>query len=155
MDANELKRFMIDLIDEEFSPRPVPLSKRWAGGVMILRPDNDTQPKEIPLEIFFKKLMGLRESLRVLEQKINNHETLPSEDKTTFQAYVTKCYGSLTTFNILFRDDKDKFVGSGSGSDSSSSGSGSAPGGRDDRKDEKLTVAEARRRLGLNEYKKD
>ena len=146
MDNNELKRFLIDLIDEEFSPRPVPLSKRWAGGMMILKPDNDTQSKEVPLEVFFKKLMGLRESLRVLEQKLNNHEGLTAEDKSSFQAYVTKCYGSLTTFNIFFRDDKDKFVGSGSASGSS--------GGKEEEK-EKLTVVEARRRLGLNEYKKD
>lgn len=143
MDTNELKRFLIDLIDEEFSPRPVALAKRWTGGTLVLRPDNDTQPKEIPLEVFFKKLMGLRESLRVLDQKLNNHDGLTPEDKATFQAYVTKCYGSLTTFNILFRDDKDKFVGSGSG------------GGAREEPKEALTMGEARRRLGLNEYKKD
>lgn len=145
MDTNELKRFLIDVIDEEFSPRPIPISKRWAGGTMTLKPDNDTQPKDVPLEVFFKKLLGVRESLRVLEQKINNHDALSPEDKATMQSYVTKCYGSLTTFNILFRDDKDKFVGGGSGSGS---------GGKDEPA-EKLTLAEAKRRLGLNEYKKD
>jgi hypothetical protein len=145
MDNTELKKFLIDLIDEEFSPRPVALAKRWAGGTLILKPDNDTQVKEVPLEIFFKKITGIREALRVLEQKLNNHDALGAEDKATLQSYVTKCYGSLTTFNVLFRDDKDKFVGAGSGSSSESSG----------KSDEKLTVAEARRRLGLNEYKKD
>lgn len=139
MDLDQLKRFIIDVLDEEFAPRPIPLAKRWAGGTMVLKPDNDTQAKEIPLEIFFKKLLGLRESLRVLEQKINNHPSLSAEDRATMQSYMTKCYGSLTTFNILFKDDKDKFVGAGSG-------------GGSDAKDEKLTLGQARKKLGLNEY---
>jgi hypothetical protein len=139
MDTAELKRFLIDLIDEEFGPKPVAIAKRWAEGTLILKPSGDTQPKEIPLEIFFKKLTGLRESLRVLEQKLNNHEHLSAEDRANFQAYITKCYGSLTSFNILFRDDKDKFVGSGSS------------GGGEEEKPQ-MTMAEARKRLGLNEY---
>ena len=71
MDLQQLKNFIIEILEEEFSPRPIPLAKRWAGGTLILKPDNDTQAKEIPLEVFFKKLLGLRESLRVLEQKIS------------------------------------------------------------------------------------
>lgn len=142
MDTNELKRFLVELIDEEFTPRPVALHKRWAGGTLILKPDNDTQAKEVPIEVFFKKLTGIRESLRVLEQKLNNHTALGVEDKATFQGYLTKCYGSLTTFNILFKEDKDKFVGAGS----------SSGGGSGDTKEPKLTVGEARKRLGLNEY---
>ncbi len=140
MDLEAFKSFMIALIDEEFAPRAVPLSKRWAGGTIVLKPDNDTQPKEIPLEIFFKKILGIRESLRVLEQKINNHAALGPEDRTTLQAYVTKCYGSLTTFNVLFKDDKDKFVGSGSGTEEEKP---------------KMTVGEAKRRLGMGDYSKD
>ena len=140
MELDALKRFIIDVIDEEFGPKPVEIAPRWAGGTMLLKPGGDTQAKEVPLEVFFKKLTGLRESLRVLEQKLNNHDALSTEDKATFQGYLTKCYGSLTTFNILFRNDKDKFVGSGSGG-----------GGKDEPK-EKLTMAEARRRLGLREH---
>ena len=142
MDLDALKRFLVDLIDEEFSPRPVEISPRWANGTLVLRPEGDQQAKEVPLEVFFKKLTGLRESLRVLEQKLNNHEGLSSEDKAGLQAYLTKCYGSLTTFNILFKNDKDKFVGSGSGS------GGKAPA----EPKEKLTMGEARRRLGLREH---
>ncbi len=137
MDTEELKRFLIALIDEEFGPKPVTISPRWAGGMMVLKPEGDQQAKEIPLEVFFKKLTGLRESLRLLEQKVNNLPGLGNEDRATMQGYVTKCYGSLTTFNILFKDDKDKFVGAGK----------SAPEPK-----EKLTMGEAKRRLGLREY---
>ena len=142
MELEAFKRFLIEIIDEEFSPRPVEIGPRWATGTLVLKPEGDQQAKEVPLDVFFKKLTGLRESLRVLEQKLNNHDGLSVADKATFQAYITKCYGSLTTFNILFKNDKDKFVGSGSGSGS---------GGKAEPK-EKLTMGEARRRLGLNEY---
>lgn len=139
MELEQLKSFIIEILDEEFAPRPIPLAKRWAGGTMLLKPDNDTQSKEIPLEVFFKKLLGIRESLRVLEQKINSHSALTPEDRASMQSYLTKCYGSLTTFNILFKDDKDKFVGSGAG-------------GSEEGKSEKMTVGTARKKLGLNEY---
>ncbi len=89
-----------------------------------------------------KKIIGIPESLRVLEQKINSHPQLTAEDKINFQAYITKSYGSLTTFNILFKEGKDKFVGSGS--DGGDEGSGK----------QKLTMAEAKAKLGLNEYGK-
>lgn len=138
MTSEELKSFIIAIIDEEFSPRPIPLSKRWEGGKMILQPGGDTQAKEIPLEVFFKKLIGLRESFRVLEQKINNHPALPQEDKVTLQSYITKCYGSMTSFNILFKEDKDRFVGSTASTKEDESA--------------KMTMGQARRRLGLNEY---
>ena len=138
MDLDALKSFLIALVDEEFGPRPIDIAPRWAGGVMTLKPEGDTAPKDVPIEVFFKKLTGLRESLRVLEQKLNGHERLTTEDKATLQAYITKCYGSMTTFNILFKHDKDKFVGSGGK-------------GAEDPK-EKLTMGEARRRLGLREH---
>jgi hypothetical protein len=140
----ELKRFIIDLIEEEFGPKPVEIGARWAGGTLVLKPTGDNQPKEVPLEVFWKKLTGIRESLRVLEQKINGSDALSAEDRTTFQGYITKCYGSLTTFNILFKNDKDKFVGSGDG-----------PKGANvptDDKGAKLTMGEARKRLGLREH---
>lgn len=140
MDLDALKRFMIELLDEEFGPRKVEIGPRWAGGTMTLKPEGDQQPKEVPIEVFFKKLTGLRENLRVLEQKINNHDGINTEDRAAFQGYITKCYGSLTTFNILFKHDKDKFVGSGS-----SGSGGSEP-------KEKMTMAEARKRLGLREH---
>lgn len=69
------------------------------------------QSKELPIKDFFKKIVRLRDQLRVLEQKINGHEKLTSEDRSVMQAYITRCYGTLTTFNILFREEDDKFVG--------------------------------------------
>jgi hypothetical protein len=91
------------------------VSKRWLGGVLKIIPGKeDTQPKEIPVEVFIKKIIGVREKLRVLEQKINNHPNLDAADKLELQGYITRSYGSLTTFNALFSDKASHFVGSGS-----------------------------------------
>ena len=73
--------------------------------------DAQTQAKEIPLDALFHKVVMIRDRLRVLEQKINAHEKLSDAEKVDIQQYVTRCYGSLTTFNLLFRDEKDRFVG--------------------------------------------
>jgi hypothetical protein len=90
----------------------VALAPKWEGGTVVLRPgDSQTQPKEIPLDALFHKLVMIRDRLRVLEQKINAHPKLSDAEKVEMQQYVTKCYGSLTTFNILFREEKDRFVG--------------------------------------------
>jgi hypothetical protein len=92
------------------------VSKRWIGGTLRLIPGKeDTQPKEIPIEVFIKKIIGVREKLRVLEQKINNHPNLDSAEKLELQGYITRSYGSLTTFNSLFADKVSNFVGSGTG----------------------------------------
>ena len=80
-------------------------------GTLILKPCDSAQPKEIPLDVFFKKITSVREKLRVLEQKLNNNESLSWEEKTEFQTLITRAYGSLTTFNILFREEKDRFTG--------------------------------------------
>jgi hypothetical protein len=90
----------------------VPLGKKWEGGVMILQPGNlDLKPKEIPIDAFFHKIVMLRDRLRVLEQNINSHETLTDEEKINIQQYITRCYGTLTTFNVLFDDKEVFFVG--------------------------------------------
>ena len=89
------------------------LSKRLIGGAVLFRDDEGRTVKEVETHVFFRKVTAIREKLRVLEQKLNNHDGLSPGDKAELQAYVTKCYGSLTTFNFLFRDEEDKFKGSG------------------------------------------
>jgi hypothetical protein len=89
------------------------LGGRWHGGRVMLHPaDASLQAKEIPLDVFFHKVVMLRNNLRVLEQKINSHEKLSDAEKVEFQQYVTRSYGSLTTFNVLFKNKADQFRGS-------------------------------------------
>jgi len=90
------------------------LSPRWAGGTLRLIPaKGDLQAKDVPIEAFFKKIIGIRDRLRVLEQKVNAHPRLGSEEKLELEGYITRCYGSLTTFNVLFAAEGSRVQGTG------------------------------------------
>jgi len=97
-----------------FFDKPVAIADKWNRGTVELKPgDNDVQGKEIPMETFYKKIVSVREKLRVLEQNINNHEKLDENDKLNLQQYISRAYGSLTTFNVLFKFKDDHFKGMG------------------------------------------
>jgi hypothetical protein len=93
----------------------VPIADKWKGGTMVLQPkDVGLSSKEIPIDTFFHKIVMLRDRLRVMEQKINASKGLPEQDKIDLQQYITRCYGSLTTFNVLFKSNSQQFKGESS-----------------------------------------
>src|SRR5215468_3873496 len=90
------------------------IADRWTGGQLVLKPGKSgVQEKTVPIEAFFRKIIGVRDKLRVLEQRINTHPKLDDADRLALQEYITKAYGSLTTFNVFFTDPDDRFVGTG------------------------------------------
>lgn len=112
MDQNEFRSVLREVLLDELGLRDVELGERWHGGELVLVPGKqNTQEKRIPIDNLFRKVVLIREKLRVLEQKINSHDKLNDEDRLQLQQYVTQCYGSLTTFNVLFRSKDDYFTG--------------------------------------------
>ena len=103
------------IIREETGLTPVAPAERWRGGQLVLRPGKaGVQEKAMPIDTFFNKIVMLRNRLRTLEQHVNASD-LPDDQKLKLQAYVTGCYGSLTSFNVLFAEEDDRFKGSGGG----------------------------------------
>jgi len=89
-----------------------PIGEKWKGGNLVMQPgDASLKPKELPIDAFFHKIVMVRDRLRVLEQKINSSARLSDDEKVDIQQYITRIYGSLTTFNVLFRDKEHHFVG--------------------------------------------
>lgn len=114
MDIDEFRRVLREVLSEELGLGRSEMGARWQGGELVLKPGKaGTAEKRIPLDTFFHKVVMVRDKLRLLEAKLNAHEGLPDADKVQLQAYITACYGSLTTFNALFADREDWFVGAG------------------------------------------
>ena len=108
----KLERRLIKIL-RDFSDiqETVPLAGKWTGGTLIMKPgDNSLKEKEMPIEAFFHKIVMIRDRLRVLEQRVNSSD-MEDEEKLNIQQYITRIYGSLTSFNILFKNKEDIFVG--------------------------------------------
>ena len=110
-DVADLELLIRRIIREETGLTPVTPAEKWRGGEMVLKPGKPgVQEKSWPIDSFFHKVVMLRNRLRTLEQQINASD-LPDDQKVKIQGYITGCYGSLTSFNVLFADEDDRFVG--------------------------------------------
>ena len=111
--GDDIELLLRRIIREETGLTPVTPAEKWRNGQLVLRPGTPgLQEKTWPIETFFHKVVMLRNRLRTLEQQINGTE-MPEDLKVKLQGYVTGCYGSLTSFNVLFADEEDQFRGSG------------------------------------------
>src|SRR5687768_4615485 len=111
--SGDLELLLRRIIREETGLTPAVPAAKWRGGTLVLRPGIEGQEKSWPIETFFHKIVMLRNRLRTLEQQVNASD-LPDDVKVKLQGYVSGCYGSLTSFNVLFADEGDQFKGSGS-----------------------------------------
>lgn len=109
--AYEMVKLAVAELKEEEAPR-VPLGNKWVGGQMILKPGDEALAATVfPIDTFFHKIVMIRDRLRVMEQQVNAHAKLTDEEKVSLQQYITRIYGSLTSFNVLFKAKEDHFVG--------------------------------------------
>lgn len=114
MERAEVVQALREALNEALGIEPVEIGAKWKGGEMILQPANPSlKPQRLPVETFFHKIVMVRDKLRLLEAKINAHPKLDDAEKVEFQQYITRVYGSLTSFNVLFQDREDGFRGTG------------------------------------------
>lgn len=112
MDIDEFRRVLREVIHEELGVGEVEMLDRWRGGEIVIKPGREgTAEKSLSIDMLFKKIVGIRDKLRVLEQKVNGNKSLSDQEKIQLQQYITGCYGSLTTFNTLFKHKDDAFRG--------------------------------------------
>ena len=110
MDRETIQDVLIGVIENYIAVEQVEMSGKWIGGSIEVKPaDGSLQSSELPIDSLFKKVVSVRNQLRVLESKINSHDALDDGQKIELQQYISRCYGSLTTFNILFKNKEDKF----------------------------------------------
>jgi hypothetical protein len=109
-DEPDLEMLLRRIIREEGGITPVAPAEKWRGGSLVLKPGNGSQEKSWPIETFFHKVVMIRNRLRTLEQQVNGMDA-PEDVKVKLQSYISGCYGSLTSFNVLFADEDDQFKG--------------------------------------------
>ena len=142
MEKGELIDVLGNFLEEETTLKENTIADKWKNGKLNLQPNDTTmQSKELNIEVFFTKIIRVRDNLRVLEQRINSNKSLSSEEKLNIQQYISKAYGTLTTFNVFFKDKKDYFVGAGASKIKSPSDGKSSP-----------SLSDMQKKLGLNEY---
>lgn len=109
-DAVELQVLAKRIVSEMNKLQSADLAQKWEGAkIKIIPADNNLNEHEIEMDTFMHKIVMVRDNLRVLEQQINSNKTLSEGEKLKFQNYVSRCYGSMTSFNFLFSEDRDKF----------------------------------------------
>ncbi|MBO0341084.1 MAG: hypothetical protein VX798_11170 [Bacteroidota bacterium] len=108
----DVERSLVKILEKwSDTHEKVAIADKWKGGKLILEPDDGTANKEMPIETFFHKIVMVRDRIRVMEQKINSSKNLDDQEKVDLQQYITRIYGSLTSFNVLFKTKSDHFVG--------------------------------------------